>query len=204
MLLRERRINVLSRVSQWYELRGFERLYDKNPEAQAKFVSNLLAMAAFESTSNDSNGSEVVSALETIVTSFTSRHSEYLQAAVDLSGLDLGPGAYEADPMLVDQIVALMYEQKLKLSALDGESFEKLYEEDPYFQVCFIEGLLGLRAVHTEFGPIDDNSVEVIKAIDTVVIAYTNIFSDYLGEDAHPEDILLRKVNGILKAQHAA
>lgn len=204
MLLRERKINVLSRISQWYELRGFERLYDKNPEAQAKLVSNLLAMAAFESTSDDSNGGEVISALETIVISFTSRHSEYLQDTVNLSGLDLGPGTYEADPMLIDQIVTLMNDQKLKLSALDGENFEKLYKENFYFQACFIEGLLGLRAVHTEFGPIDDNSSEVIEVVDTAVRMFTNMFSDYLGKDARPDGVLLKKVNGILEAQHEA
>jgi hypothetical protein len=202
MLLRERRINVLPRIAQWSELRGFERLYHKNPEAQEKFINNLLAMAACNIEVGDSN--DINDAIGTIVVSFTERHSEYLRPTFDLSSHDVGGGIYEADPFLVDQIVALLGQQKLNVSALDGESFERLYKDQPHFQSVFVEVLLGYRAVHTEFGAIDDNSQDVIEAIDSVVTGFTDMFSDYLVDEAMSDCLLVRKVRDLLEASRAA
>lgn len=201
MLLRDKQLDALPHTHQWQELRGFERLYDKNPHAQARFVRSLASMAAFEANRNDDGG--VVDALEMLIIAFSDRYSEYLQPTYDLSEHDLGGGLYEADPMLLDQIEVLKREQKLKLSALEGEDFSVLYGDDPIFQARFIESLLGFSAVHSEFGSIEYDSSIIVKEVDAVVIAFTRQFPEYVMAP-NSDPALSQRVRALLERPYAA
>ncbi len=201
MLQRNKQLDALPHTHQWQESRGFERLYDKNPHAQARFVRSLASMAAFE-TSRD-KGRGVIDALEMIIIAFSDRYSEYLQPTYSLSGHDLGGGLYEADPILLDQIEGLRREQELKLSALEGEDFNTLYSGDPIFQARFVESLLGFSAVHSEFGSIERDSSIIVEEVNTVVTAFTRQFPEYVMAP-NSDPALCRRAQALLEQPHAA
>ncbi len=201
MLQRTKDLDRVPVFSQWPEKRGFERAYHDNPEAQAKLVRNLFALAACEVFS--SSDSKVISAIEMLIVAFTDKYPTYLAPKYIVND-DTGGGVYEVEPLLLEQVIALVKEQTLKIVPLDIQDFEALYKGNPVAQAHFVENLLGFRAVHSEFGPADDDSTEIVKEIETVINAFSAAFPDYLDKEAGSNPLLIEAATELTREYYAA
>lgn len=105
MAARGRDIEKLGSTNQYMERRGFERLYFRNPDAQARYVQSLLGHRAQHTELGpiDENSLVVVAVTDILIKAFTTNFPDYLQTNYPVDN-ELGGGTYNADPDLVRRV----------------------------------------------------------------------------------------------------
>jgi len=91
----------------WPEARQLERIYVRNPMAQARFVKALIG---FRALAERNSSTDTIKSIESVIRSFSKTFPEFLQERVNLDELDreFGGGMYEADPRLLSYVSEIL------------------------------------------------------------------------------------------------
>jgi hypothetical protein len=105
----EEGFQLLSTSTQWVEHRGFERLYGRNPAAQARYVKTLLGQKATftELRMPSAEEQQVVEAIDVVVGFFARKYPEFLEDECQADS-DTGSDTYRADPLLLEQVKEIL------------------------------------------------------------------------------------------------
>lgn len=62
----------------------------------------------------------------------------------------------------------------------ERRGFERVFLRNPFEQEKHVSTLVGTIALHSEFGPLDENSAEVIAAAKLLVVDFSERFPEFL------------------------